>query len=318
MPKLLIAGSLALLLVSPGLALTPAERLAGGQSPGENPDPADTDYYLDGGGELAPSSEGDEDLGTQVILRRESGRAPIRASLDTYLFWSNNVGNTEKDEDEGWFFGGSISAGWKQRLGGSNWFFDSYAYQDAFWYDSDDLDFQSTEFGAGFTHTNPDWGNLTLYGRYEFLYIRADNPFFGPLDGDEHEYSRFHRLRFGAYKAIYEQPNFVVTASGNVRWDFDANSGSQRRFQYSGRLASTWRVVDQLRATAYYRLSYRSYLSSSREDWNHYLGVELTYPLNSWSQVYASALYGNNDSNKTGRDYEGFQAGLGLGFRASF
>ena len=199
-----------------------------------------------------------------------------------------------------------------------NLYFDSYAYQDAYFYDSDGLDFQSSEFGVGLVATLPFIDDFSLYGRYEFLYVHADNPLFGMLSPNEHLDSRYHRFRVGAHKTVYSQPNHVVTAAANARWDFDANSGVQRRQQVSARLAYTWSATSRLRITSYYRASFRDYLASTREDWNHYLGVELNYSVNDWAQVYGSVLYGVNDSNTAGRDYEAVQAGLGLGLRASF
>lgn len=305
-------------ILSPVLsaAVPPVERLEGGSISEDDTGLYGPNPYLFDDNASAPASDGDSDLGEQVILRKQVDRAPVRFRADTFLFWSNNTGSAANNEEDGWFFGGSLSARWKQRLT-ANLYFDTYAYQDAYFYDSSGLDFQSSELGIGLIATVPAIEGLTLYGRYEFLYVHADNPLLGALSPKEHLDSRYHRLRVGAFKALYSKPNHVVTLSTNARWDF-SSSGAQRRQQFSGRLSYTWSATDRLRITSYYRLSYRDYISSNRHDWNQYVGIEANYTVNEWVQLYGSILYGVNDSNTAGRDYEALQGGLGLGLRASF
>lgn len=297
--------------------VSPADRLEGDGIMEGDPEYFDENYYLSEENPFAPASEGDDDLGEQVILRRQSKRNPVRVRADTFLFWSDNVASVSSGEQEGWFFGASASAHWKQRLT-ANLFFDGYAYQDAYLYDEDDLDFQSTEVGVGLVANLPFLDDLTVFGRYEFLYVHADNPLFGTFGGNENSDSRYHRLRVGAYKPLYSKPSHLVSLSTNASWDFDASSGTQRRQQVSARLAYSWSATGRLRVTSFYRASFRDYLASSREDWNHYLGLELNYTLNSWSRLFGSILYGINESNTNTRDYEAFQAGIGLGVHASF
>ena len=298
-------------------ALPPVERLERGSASVDSPGPYAENFYQSDDNPSAPASDGDSDLGEQIILQRQTKRAPVQFRANTFLYWSNNVGSASTDEDDGWFYGGSLIASWKQRLQ-KNLFFDTYAYQDAYFYDSSGLDFQSSELGAGLIANVPFIEGLTVYGRYEFLYVHADNPLFGAASPNEHLDSRYHRLRVGASKALYSKPSHMVTLSTNARWDFDANSGSQRRKQISGRLAYTWAATGRLRVSSYYGLSYRDYLASGQADWNQHVGLELNYKLNDWAQVYSSILYGVNESNTADSDYEALQGGLGLGLRASF
>ena len=297
--------------------LTPLERLEGESVSEDGTGLHDPNSYVSSDNPFAPASDGDSDLGEQIILQREAKRAPIRARADTFLFWSNNSGSASKGEDDGWYYGGSLSARWKQRLT-RNLFFDTYVHQDAYIYDSDGLDFQSTEAGIGLVANVPWITDLTVYGRYEFLYVHADNPLFGTLGASEHVDSSYHRLSVGAYKPLFSKPSHLVSLSNNTRWDFDASSGSQRRRQWSGRLSYSWSATARLRLTIYYRLSYRDYIASSRRDWNHYIGIEANYKITDWAQCYGSFLYGVNESNTAGRDYDALQGGIGAGFRASF
>ena len=300
--------------------LPPIERLEGGSISEDGTGLYDPNTYVDEGNPYAPASDGDDDLGEQIILQRQPKRAPVRARADTFLFWSDNVASVNKNEEDGWFYGGSVSLRWKQRLT-RHVSFDTYAYQDAYFYDQSKLDFQSSEFGAGLVGSIP-WEpirDVTFYARYEFLYVHAENPLFGVLAGaNEHVDSRYHRIRVGSYRALYSRPSHLVSLSTNTRWDFDSSSGAPRRYQSSGRLSYTWAATGRLRLTTYYRLSHRNYINSGRRDWNHYFGLEANYQLNDWAQLYASILYGVNESNVSGRDYDAFQGGIGAGFRASF
>jgi hypothetical protein len=156
-------------------AIPPAERLEGESASESDPGYYDKSYYLSDDNPFAPASDGDADLGEQVLLERQSRLAPISVSADTFLYWSNNIGSVAVGEDDGWFFGGSVQARWKQRLI-ENLFLDTYVYQDAYLYDSDGLDFQSSEFGLGLIATIPFLNDLSIYGRYEFLYLHGNNP----------------------------------------------------------------------------------------------------------------------------------------------
>ena len=68
----------------------------------------------------------------------------------------------------------------------------------------------------------------------------------------------------------------------------------------------------------FYRLSYRDYIGTSRQDWHQSVGAELNFAVNEWASLYASTLYSHNDSNNPGSDYDSFEAGLAAGLRGRF
>ena len=150
-------------------AIPPVERLEGESVSEDDGALYDENYYLGDDNPYAPASDGDSDLGQQVILDRHNGRAPVRLKGNAFLFWSNNTNSAGVGEDDGWYFGGSASARWKHRLTGLL-YLDTYAYQDAYFYDSDNLNFQTTELGLGLATTLPSLGDLSVFGRYEFRF----------------------------------------------------------------------------------------------------------------------------------------------------
>ena len=298
-------------------AVNPAERLAGESVASEEPVLSGDNQYVQEDDLYAPARDGDSDLGEQVILRRQPTRAPLEGRANAFLFWSDNVSARSFDEEEGWYWGGSLSARWKPRLASNLWL-DTYGYQDAYFYDREGLDFQSTEFGLGLIRNLPGLSDLTHFARYEFLYLHAENPTVDPASAFSFTDDRYHRLRLGGFKTLYQRPGHIVSLSANIAWDFDASADADRRTQYAARLAYDKRLTNRLRASTFYRLAYRDFINSSRNDWNQYAGIELAYTLSPWAQAHMSLLYGNNDSNLSLRDYDAWQAGLGVGVRGTF
>ena len=302
-----------------GYAVTPEERLASGTSAAETPDAEGTNYYLSEDDTQAVLSSGDSDLGEQVILERQMERSPIKARAEAHLFWSDNLGADATDPEDGWFFVGSLGARWKQRLS-ENLFLDTFAYQDAYLYDTDGYDFESSEFGVGFLGSPPEYPDITIYGRYEFLYVHADDPGFPATSTDDRVTTRSHRLRFGTYQTLYQDTRNSLVFSTQARFDVDAHPSRLERRQFSARLGYYRRLTRQLQLSAYSKVSHRNYRNSDREDVYVYGGLDLTYRLSRHARFYASVLYGHNDSNRPGgaSDYEAWQTGLGLGLRAKF
>ncbi|NNC90353.1 MAG: hypothetical protein HKN82_18010 [Akkermansiaceae bacterium] len=301
------------------MAATPEERLEGGSTADDDPRYYAPNYYVGDEDTHAPASSGDSDLGEQVILRPQWKRAPLKVRAETHLFWSDNIGADSSDPDDGWFFVGSLGARWKQRLG-ENLFLDAFAYQDAYLYDSEGLDFESSELGIGLIRNLPDLADITVYSRYEFLYVNADDPGFPLTSADDHLTNRFHRIRLGAYKTLYQTSEHSVTLSTQARIDLDATPSRLERRQYAARLGYYRRLTNRLQFSAYAKTSFREYRHSSRRDWYSYGGLDLNYRLGEHAKLYASILYGRNDSNRPGglSDYEAWQAGLGLGLHAKF
>ena len=72
--------------------------------------------------------------------------------------------------------------------------------------------------------------------------------------------------------------------------------------------------------STFYRLAWSDYRNTPREDWNHIIGLELSYQISEAVRCHSSLLYSHNDSNaRLGfNDYEAFQTGLGVGLSAQF
>ena len=269
---------------------------------------------------FAPPSDGDSDLGEQSILRRAPERTPVRLRFLSDAWWSDNLAATNTHKSEGWFWANYLEASWRPRLG-DHIFLDSFAEQGIFKYEGGTLDFESTQLGLGVIKIFPEWGDLAVFSRYEYLYTNANNPAYPLLiTADKHLKDHFHRLRFGAQKTLFVRPLGSAYVATDALLSIDADPSSLERNEYSFQFGYLRKLTHRFSTSLYYRGSWLDYRNSSRQDWNHIVGLEFNYILNDWARLHTSLLYSNNDSNTVGDfdSYESFQAGLGIGLNAKF
>jgi len=72
--------------------------------------PIDEDVFF------APISDGDSDLGDQLILRRHEEKTPLLVKLKNTLYYSNNVLNVASSEESSLFNATQIDASWTKPL----------------------------------------------------------------------------------------------------------------------------------------------------------------------------------------------------------
>src|SRR4051812_27185829 len=80
---------------------------------------------------FAPASPGDQDIGQQLILKRNEKSFPFAAWLDSSVYWTDNAANVHEGNTDDWFYVGGVNLAWQQRLKG-RFYGDVYAGQH--WY----------------------------------------------------------------------------------------------------------------------------------------------------------------------------------------
>ena len=105
-------------------ALSPIERFLGSDYDPEEYSGLDLDQQK----RFAPESPADSDLGHQLILQRNEGRAPLKVDLSTHIFWTDNTASTSTNEDDGFIWQTRVLATWRPRIG-DNLFADFYLSQ---------------------------------------------------------------------------------------------------------------------------------------------------------------------------------------------
>lgn len=289
-------------------ALSPIERFLGSEY-----DPEEySDLDLDQQKRFAPASPADSDLGHQLILQRNEGRAPVRADLSTNLFWTNNTASTNTNKDDGFIWQTRALATWKPRIG-DNLFADFYLSQNVYRYDSpSSLNFERTDARVGLVKITPDLFDMLFFARYEFTRVTS-----GSLA--DRIYSA-HRIRLGAHKVFLSTPKHTAYVALDYAHNLDTSPHALDRDEYSAHAGYTYQINDKMRAVLYYHHSFYDYDRAGREDTNHALGAELYWQLTKSTRLQASFTYVENDSNLplNAADYESVMGGFGIGFTTRF
>ena len=294
-------------------ALSSVENLFG--SRGYDPEEF-SDRDLDEEKRFAPISPADSDLGDQIILARESGRAKPRLDLQSHLFWSDNLASTGFNEEEGFFWQNRADLSWRPRVG-DNLFVDSFFEAESYLFDGgDDLDFQSYTLGLGVVKIIHDLDDLLLYGRYEFQHLSLDAGRFAALDDNV----SYQRLRVGAHKVFLSKPRHTAYAALDLSFGLDSSESLLERDEYALHLGYTYHATDDLKASFFYRIASRDFREFNRNDILQTSGIELTYSLTRHLSLFASALWSDNDSDLPGGgfDYQSTQLGVGIGYSRHF
>lgn len=303
--RIVFSGSLlaSLAFLPTAFAASPIDRLLGGS---EYFDPSPySEQDLDEEKQFAPESSGDSDLGEQFILKRYSDKTPIRFRVETGLFWSDNITSSSFSKNDDWLWANRFGASWRPRLG-NNLFLDTYLEEDIYRYDTNGLDFESTEFGLGLVKIFPNLGDLVTFARYEFEHIDADT-FFGPDTSNS-----YHRIHIGGHKNFLNEAKHTAYIAADAIFDLDADPVTTERNEFAVHLGYTWHATDQISTTAFYRAAWIDYQNVSREDVFQTAGVELAYTVSEAIELKTSLIYGNNESDSPFgfNDYDAFQAGL--------
>ena len=73
----------------------------------------------------APHTPGDDDIGLQLILKRQDRIEPFSASLDSAEYFTDNAANVNKGAQRDWFYVGGVNLGGvttpPESLGRLNW-----------------------------------------------------------------------------------------------------------------------------------------------------------------------------------------------------
>lgn len=289
-------------------ALSPVERFLGSDY-----DPEEySDLDIDQQKRFAPESPADSDLGHQLILKRNEGRAPVRFDLSTNIYWTDNTASARTNKDDGFIWQTRALATWRPRIG-DNLFADLYLSQNFYNYDSpSSLNFERTDARIGLVKLTPDFFDMLFFARYEYARITS-----GSLSDSIYA---AHRVRVGAHKVFLNTPKHSAYAALDYAHNLDTSPSRLDRNEYSAHVGYSYQISDKVRAVLYYHYTHFDYDLAGREDKNHVLGAELYWQLTKSTRFQASFTYVENDSNLPlgAADYDTIQGGLGIGFTTKF
>lgn len=259
----------------------------------------------------APATPGDDDLGQQLLLRRNDKVQPFRAWLDTAGYWTDNAANVNEGRIEDWFLTGGVNLAWQQRLHG-RFYGDVYAGQRIYRYDElDALDYEDGQVSAGFLVLLPEVMNSVFHVHYGYQRITQD------IDNDP--IYQAHTLRAGLQKTFLINRLNSIYVNATAALALDTEPDILARHEYSTSLGYNLKITRELAFSLSYRVSYFDYYNlEGREDWYHNWGAGLTWQPYNFLELTASYNFGLNRSNLEVFEYEAQLAGPSLSLKVKF
>lgn len=261
----------------------------------------------------APFSPADSDLGVQQILGTYSGRAPVNVTFDTSVSYTDNApGEIPLDDEAAWFSASRLAAFWRPRIA-CGWFADIGLAQELLRFEGSKADdYENFEPWIGVVKSIPELDDLVFFTRYEYQRITS-----GSLS--DSSYSA-QRIRTGLQKNLLLASRYQLAAGLDAAFDLTADADTQERNEYSADVSYTYWFADHLSSTLSWTGSMWDFKHDGREDWNHIVGLELTWTPCKNAIIYTNVFYTNHDSNADfdANDFEAWQSGIGFGVNYSF
>jgi hypothetical protein len=261
---------------------------------------------------FAPLSPGDDDIGQQLILKRNEKTTPFAAWLDSSIYWTDNAANVNQGNIEDWFFVGGVNVAWQQRLAG-RFYGDVYAGQHWYRYDQlGELDYESGEAAIGTLVVLPELANSIFHVHYYYQRITQ-----GGLD--ESPIYETHNLRVGLQKTFLINRLNSVSASVMSSFALDTDPNILRRHEHSLFLAYNFKIKRDWIFSLSYRLAFYDYFNlEDRQDWYHNFGAALTWRPCENCDIVLGYYFTLNESNFEVFSYESHLAGPTLAVRYKF
>ncbi len=260
-------------------------------------------------GEPAPDSPGDNDLGEQVILKRQEKPNPFTVFGEVSGFDTTNAALTKHNEKNDGFLFSQVGFSYQPRIN-RDLSADFTIRQAVFRYATfSQLDFESLNIGTGLTYVDESLWNVAFSARYNFNLLT-----------DAVSYKDFfedHTLTLGALKTFsLSKAHFLYAGfSGVLGWSIPSASERDEVGPYFGYHSALTR---NLTLDLFYRIAWFHYNFGNREDLNQTLAAALQYNFTPWLSINASLSSGFNNSNHSQLDYTTLNSGGGLSVSYKF
>jgi len=253
-----------------------------------------------------PESENDADLGIQLPLRPAAEYDPFTFYGQTGWYFTDNAQVAGQGGESDQILHVDLTLSYVPILTG-NLFGEITVREDTYRYGSDsDLDFDSTDAGAGLIYVIRPLGDTSVFVRYNY------SSYFGPHDDWKTVYEN-HSVQAGLYKPWILSRNHFLYASFISDVSVDANPGFAQRDDYNLTVGYRHTPMRKVKFEAYARYGFLSYHERDRADWNYVGGMSLSYNLTRHFSVTSSVTYTYNESNLAGGDYEVWMPGIQIG-----
>lgn len=260
---------------------------------------------------FAPESPGDEDIGQQLILKRNEKTQAFAVLLDSGLYFTDNAAQVHRGAKEDWFYAGGGAISWQPRITKRIYGNVSVAEH---WYRYNQygvLDYESGEAAAGIIVLMPEIWN-TIWN-FNYYYQRITQG----IDNDA--VYQTHNVNAGVQKSVIFDRKNSLNLGLLASIALDASPGELKRNEYSGLIGWNYKIKHSMQLSLSYRLLCYDYANfDGRRDWSNNFGVAFVYRPWEWMELAASWNYTLNASNKEAFSYDAQLAGPAVSARMKF
>lgn len=256
-----------------------------------------------------PSTEGDEDLGVQQLLRQQIKYKAFSVFGDVAGLYTTNVALASEGAEDDFFIIGTVGGSWTPQVT-EGLFVDVSANQQFYRYNEfDALDFNSTNAGVGVTYVAKDLENLISFVRYNYN-ILTDTE-------DWEEIFSEHTVQVGTVFPWQLDRAQRVTAGIDATFGWADPDDSQRN-EYAFQTGYDARISRWFSLSLFYRVAFNDYTTSGRDDLNQNFSLTASFLITDWMTVRATTSAGINSSNQDVFDYDVLTPGGNLTFDYQF
>jgi hypothetical protein len=251
----------------------------------------------------APTSEGDEDMGEQRLLREQKRYKHFSVFGGATYYFTDNAFLTEGNRDNDSFFVGNV--GVSARYPASDLTTLRASVSQAFYRynQATNLDFEAFDVFAGVSKVVPPLANIIVSADYHYnrLTYPRDNA-DGPAGS---EFYREHGFLMGISRffPLSRAHYFFVGANANLTW---ADPDTSQRNEYAASLGYHVDLTRYWSADASYRVALFDYDGSTieRQDLNQIVSVSTGFTPYEWVTISAQSIFGFNNSDNPELNYE--------------
>jgi len=259
---------------------------------------------------FAPMTPGDQDIGQQLILKRNDRAEPWKVTIDNNVFWTDNGANVHAGKIEDWFWVGGLNIGYQPQVS-QRVYLDFNVGEHWFQYNRlTDLDFQSGEASAGVIVVVPELWSTIWYANYYYQRITQGLSYAPIYDTND--------LRVGVQKTIFIDRLNSVNLGLQTAFAVAADPQALRRNEYTFTAGYNLKIMRELTLGVGYHLSYYDYFVVDRHDWFNNFSVQWVYQPYSWLEMALGYTFTVNRSNVDSFSYDTQLTGPSVSLKAKF
>jgi hypothetical protein len=259
---------------------------------------------------FAEPSPGDSDLGEQLLLTPRQRYKSLYLYGGVTQFFTSDATLVEDNLGADWFTMLQAGLNWTPHLGG-NLYGEAFVRQDLFRYARyPELNFNSTNLGAGLIYVIRPLGDLSVYGRYGYTFL-TDASASGQIYDEQF-------LKFGMQKPIVFSRAHSLWLGGSAAINLAGSPSYALRDQFAGYASYQLSLSRRLTFNAFYQLAYFPFREGGRADWNQILSGSLSYQVWEWFTLSTMVSGAFNTSNDNFYNYSVLNLGFGLNAAIQF